>query len=146
MRPYRLTKPYLTGLDVFSILQSYSVSDMYKCSHGTFSRWDNYINHICVVHDNGVNVNKFKCEECDRIFFKSSNFKVHCENRKPKQCAKCQVVCCTKKQLQKHNRKIHPYFKCEKCERYFSRKIHLEAHEQRNTNTRSAQKHTQIMT
>ena len=101
---------------------------MYKCSHGTFSRWDNYLNHLGVVHDNGVNVKKFKCEECNRTFFKSSNFKVHCENREPKPCVKCQVICCTKKQLQKHNRKIHPYFKCEKCEKYFSRKILLEDH------------------
>ena len=104
---------------------------MHKCHlcEVKLTRWDNLTEHWKVVHDLGEGVKKYNCEKCMKVFWKHHNFKAHIRNQKPKACVKCSVVCCTKKQLQKHRRSEHPSFKCDLCEKYFAQKAALEKHQ-----------------
>ena len=104
---------------------------MYECSYCGLSltRWGNYLEHVGAVHEGGKGMTKFKCRKCQKIFLKQNNFQAHCENQNPRPCVKCDVVCCTRKQLEIHRRRVHPSFQCLKCEKYFQRKASLEKHE-----------------
>ena len=85
---------------------------------------------------------KYKCRKCQKIFLKDNNFRAHCENsQNPKPCNKCDVVCCTRKQLEIHRRMVHPSFQCLKCEKYFPRRTSLFKHEsiRRRRNTTCSQ-------
>ena len=104
---------------------------MYECSYCGLSltRWGNYLEHVGAVHEGGKGMTKFKCRKCQKIFLKQNNFQAHCENQNPRPCVKCDVVCCTRKQLEIHRRRVHPSFQCLKCKKYFPRKASLEKHE-----------------
>ena len=104
---------------------------MYDCSYCGLSmtRWGNYLDHVGTAHEGGNGMKKFKCNKCEKVFLKENNFQTHCENTNPRQCSKCPVVCCTRKQLEIHRRRVHPSFQCLRCEKYFQRKASLEKHE-----------------
>ena len=104
---------------------------MYDCSYCGLSmtRWGNYLDHVGTAHEGGSGMKKFQCRKCQKVFLKQNNFQAHCENKNPRQCSKCPVVCCTRKQLEIHRRRVHPSFQCLRCEKYFPRKALLEKHE-----------------
>ena len=104
---------------------------MYDCSYCGVSmkRWGNHLDHVGTAHEGGDGMKKFKCRDCQKVFLKQNNFQAHCENKKPRQCSKCPVMCCTKKQLEIHRRRVHPSFQCLQCEKIFPRKASLEKHE-----------------
>lgn len=104
---------------------------MFECSHCGLSltRWVSYLDHVSSVHNGGKGITEFKCATCRKVFHKEQNFQAHCQNLNPKPCRKCTVVCCTRKQLEKHRRLTHPSFQCPRCDKYFQRKDALYQHE-----------------
>ena len=116
---------------IFNYLYQFQIAKvviMYECSYCGLSltRWGNYLEHVGAVHEGGKGMTKFKCRKCQKIFLKQNNFQAHCENQNPRPCVKCDVVCCTRKQLEIHRRRVHPSFQCLKCKKYFPLKASLE--------------------
>jgi len=100
-----------------------------------FSREDNLEAHTKLVHGDGNNT-EYYCElsNCDETFTKKSNFERHCHT-KPRECVVCTEIFCTLKQLQQHHKSEHSKFRCEKCDKSFPLKSHLNRHLAANLKT-----------
>ena len=101
---------------------------MYDCRYCGLSltHWGNYLDHVGTAHEGGNGMKKIVCRKCQKVFLKQNNFQALCENQNPRPCS---VVCCTKKQLEIHRRRVHPSFQCPQCKKYFPRKDTLEKNE-----------------
>lgn len=91
--------------------------------------------HIFRVHK--INVNKYKCDECDSTFFNRSNLRDHVETMHLKMyniiCHTCQMSFETKQSWEIHKKLIHPegsQLKCEICFQLFAAEEQLTKHMQ----------------
>ena len=118
-------------------LRRHEVSHHFELKHvcrvcgKKFSRKDTFDSHQLVVHFKEGKT--FKCEKCDDIFTKASNYQRHVkgsintDGSSKYSCDVCQTTFCTSKKLSKHCQ-THRTFKCEYCRKEFSTKQNLELH------------------
>lgn len=117
-----------------------------------FSLRNSLKNHLAVVHSRGdLLKNSFKCRLCDKMFAILSRLEHHMEKKheireklscsRTFRCAQCDITLSSRSAMRQHHIDTHTVetfksWKCEMCDRVFSKKRMLESHINEHKNLR----------
>ena len=85
--------------------------------------------------DECLDIESYKCKECNKSFQKNDDLKLHVDGAhqkvKPYQCTNCEISFNTKEKFEKHMIEIHQSlpFPCEYCVCSFAQKNGFKSHD-----------------